>query len=175
MEKQGQPAGTPGTSSEALKKFTALVRSFDTALLVTNRDDGTAHARPMAVADVTLDGDLWFIAGADSPKIDEAAHDHRALATMQGNASFLTVSGHLEIRRDPAKVKELWKESFRVWFEGPEDPQIRLLVLRAEQAEYWDNSGVSGVKFMIKAAAAYVSGKELRDPNDPKIHAKVSL
>ena len=62
-----------------------------------------------------------------------------------------------------------------MWFDGPEDPQIRLLVLRAENAEYWDNSGVSGVKFLLKAAAAYVSGKEMRDPNDPKIHAKVSL
>jgi general stress protein 26 len=175
MDKQAQPASAPGTSSEALKKFTALVRSFDTALLVTNRDDGTAHARPMAVADVTMAGDLWFIAGADSPKITEAMHDRRALVTMQGHASFLTVAGHLELQRDPNKVKDLWKESFRVWFDGPDDPQIRLLVLRAEEAEYWDNTGVSGMKFLIKAAAAYVSGKEMRDPDDSKIHGKVTL
>jgi general stress protein 26 len=175
MEKQANPASAPQSSPEAHQKFIDLVRSFDTALLVTNRDDGLPHARPMAVADVTGEGDLWFITSCDAAMIEEAAMDRRALVTMQGSRSFLTVSGSVEIRRDPAKVKEIWKESFRPWFEDANDPTIRLLVVRAEEAEYWDNSGLTGIKFLLKAAAAVVSGKEMRDPQDPKIHAKVSL
>jgi len=53
-----------------------------------------------------------------------------------------------------------------------------LIRLNPTEAEYWDNSGLQGLKFALKFAAAVVSGKSLRNDEinaDPATHAKVAL
>ena len=58
-----------------------------------------------------------------------------------------------------AKVAELWKEPFRVWFPGGrEDPDIALIAVEPERAEYWDNSGFHKLQYLWEAAGAYVTG-----------------
>lgn len=36
------------------------------------------------------------------------------------------------------KQKELWNPFAKVWFDGPEDPNIVLLKVTVDGAEYWD-------------------------------------
>jgi general stress protein 26 len=162
-----------GGAERAHQKFHDLSRSFDTAILVTHAKDGSSHARPMAVADVTDTGDLWFVSRQDSEKVDELVDDPRALVVMQGSAKHLVVNGHAELKKDPAKVEALWKEQWKVWFKDKHDPNLVLIHLQPDEAEYWDNSGTDGLKFFLKAASAYLSGRELKGTDDPDIHAKV--
>jgi general stress protein 26 len=163
-----------GSAAQLEHKLHELVRSFDTAMLVTHTPQG-AHARPMAVADVTAPGELWFVARDDSPKAAEIQADQRVLVTMQSGAKQVAVYGHARLERDARKVQELWREAWRVWFDDKNDPRIVLIHVRPDEAEYWDNSGSAGLKFFVKAAAAYVSGKEMRDVDDPKVHARLKV
>ena len=157
------------------KKYFELLRNFDNAMLVTLADGTTPHARPMAIAETSDDGGIWFITGADTPKIDEIVRDQHLLAVMQNERQWLSVAGRGELHRDRARIHQVWKETFRAWFDGKDDPNIVLIRLNPTTAEYWDNSGLAGIKFALKFAAAYVTGKEMRGPNDPQTHAKVPL
>jgi general stress protein 26 len=169
-------AHSPNDAEKAQQKFFELLKQFDNAMLVTHSErSGPLHGRPMAIAETSEDGSIWFITGADTHKVDEIAQDTHLLAVMQKDRQFLSVSGRGELHRDKARIHKVWKESFRAWFDGKDDPNIVLIRLNPTDAEYWDNKGLAGLKFVLKFAAAYVSGKELRGPNDVNVHAKVPL
>jgi general stress protein 26 len=162
------------------KHLIELVREFDTAMLVTRSLDGTLRARPMSLADSTDQGELWFVTGIDTEKVDELRSDNESLVVMQSSKKYLSIEGRAEVIRDRAKVKELWSEAWSVWFKDENDPKIVLIRVQGSRAEYWDNSGVAGLKFALQAAKAYVTGNELpreggSGTDDPKHHAKVSL
>jgi general stress protein 26 len=139
-------------SSDDTKRFFELVRSFDNAILVTHTPEGEDHARPMAVADVTGDGDVWFVTRERSPKTAEVSRDSRVLVVAQGRRKFLTLSGRAEVKHDPERVRELWSDEWRTWFEGEDDPEIVLLCVHGENGEYWDDDHTNGLKLDASAA-----------------------
>lgn len=166
------------TQDKAEQHFFELLKGFDTAMMVTHGNNVGLHARPMAIARVEDDGGIWFITGGDTAKVDEVRQDATMLAIMMNGSKSMSVGGNAELSRDRAKIAELWKESFRAWFKGKDDPNIVLMRLNPSEAEYWDNSGLQGLKFALKFASAYVSGKSMRNDEmnaDPNVHGKVSL
>jgi general stress protein 26 len=167
-------ASTP--SDKAQQNFRELLQKFDTAMLVTHASaGGSCHARPMAVAEASEDGSVWFISRADAPKIEEIGQDREIVAVFQQPKQYLSVSGRAELHKDRARIHKVWKESFRAWFDGKDDPNIVLIRLNPSEAEYWDNTGTKGLKFALEYAAAIVTGKELKGPGDVDQHSKVQL
>ena len=91
---------------------------------------------------------------------------------------MVRVGGRAKLSRDRAKVKELWKESFRAWFKGKDDPNIALIRIEPLEGEYWDNSGLAGVKYTLKLTKAVLTNQQLdrnRDDKDLDVHGKVRL
>jgi len=172
----GQSKQSSGDEKKAEQNFFELLKKFDTAMLVTHSGKAAPlHARPMAIAETSEDGSIWFVTGKDTPKVDEIQHDTELVATFQHDRQFLSVSGRAELHNDRARIHKVWKESFRVWFNGKDDPNIVLIRLNPSSAEYWDNTGLAGVKFALKFAAAYVTGTQIKGSDDVNTHAKVSL
>lgn len=166
------------TGFKAEQNFFEILKGFDTAMLVTHGSSAGLHARPMAIAQVEGDGAIWFITGGDTSKVFELEQDATILAVMQGEKKSLSVGGRAELSRDRQKIRELWKEAFRAWFKGKDDPNIVLIKLNPAEAEYWDSSGLQGIKFALKFAAAYVTGQAMShsaDDDDVDEHAKVKL
>lgn len=156
------------------EKLIDLVQDFDTAMLITKTDDGGLDARPMAIAEATDDGQLWFVTNRNSGKIAELMLDRDVAVTMQGSNKFVTLSGQCRVTDDRAKLEQLWKEAWKVWFpEGKNDPNITLLRVDPERGEYWDNSGFTGINYLLRAGKAYVQGE--RAETDKHINATVSL
>lgn len=152
-----------------------ILKKLDTVMVVNAGRDRVLHGRPMAVADVEADGTLWFMAARDSEKTREVDADERALVTGQDGRTYLSVSGRMAVVDDHAKVLELWRESWKVWFpKGKDDPEIVLMRLRPEMGEYWSASGAAGVRYLFEAAKAYLSG-ERPSVEDPDQHAKVKM
>ena len=170
-------ATSPSTSdsAKAEKKFFELLGNFDTAVLVTHEKTGTLHGRPMYIAETNDDGGIWFITAANAPKVNELEKDTHILAVAQRERQWLSISGRAELHRDRARIHKVWKETYRAWFSGKDDPNILLIRLNPTEAEYWDNSGVSGLKFALKYAAAYVTGREIHGVGDVTVHGKVTL
>jgi general stress protein 26 len=162
--------------SETHDKLYDLLEDFDAAMLVTNTTAGELRSRPMALADVEPDGTLWFLTQSDSGKMDEIAHVARVNVAMQSKFKFVSISGTGRSVRDRAKLDAIWNEAWKTWFPGgKEDPKLVLLQVTANSGEYWDNSGSSGLKYLIEAGKAYLSGTRPDVEHDPKIHGKVEL
>lgn len=163
-----------GPAPKAERHFYELLRAFDTATVITRTRAGNLHGRPMAVADIADDGTLWFITNVDSTKVLEIRDDSRGMVSLQKDRSFATINGHFELVADRAKVDQLWKEAYRVWFDSKREPELVLLRFTPFDAEYWDNIGTHGVKHAFEAMKAYLSGQKV-DPAeyDPEAHARV--
>lgn len=162
-------------SNDVRAKLLDTLKRLDTVMVATRAKNGTLRARPMAIADVDAQGDVWFATSKETEKTDEAERDPRGLITAQDGMLYLSVSGTLDVVDDRAKVQKLWKESWRVYFpNGKDDPSIVLLRLRPDVGEYWDNTGTKGLRFLWEAAAAVLKG-ERPQADGPEQHAKVSM
>ncbi len=156
------------------KKLFDLLQDFGNAMLVTRGSDGSLDARPMAIAETTDSGTLWFVTDRNSGKIADLALDNEVAVTMQASRKFVSLSGQCLVIDDNTKIEALWSEAWKVWFPGGKtDPSIVLLKVEPTRGEYWDNSGIAGLKYLIKAGTAYLQGD--RAEVDPRVNAAVPL
>lgn len=154
-------------------EFLKLLRRFDHAMLVTLRD-GEMRSRPMAVAEATASGHLWFMSNAESAKQEEIGEHPDVNVSMQEGRTFLSISGGARVVRDSHKAEELWRESQRMWFpDGPTDPNLVLIEIVPHYAEYWDGSGTKGLRYLFEQAGSLVGRGQPGD--DASIHAKVGF
>ena len=125
---------------EAIDKLRDLIQDVETAMLTTI-DGGALRSRPMVTQQTEFDGDLWFFTSSETHKVDEIMKDNRvnvSYASPDDN-TYVSVSGRTEFSTDRDKIAELWNPVNRAWFpEGQDDPNLILLKVKVEQAEYWD-------------------------------------
>jgi general stress protein 26 len=156
------------------KQLYDLIKDFKTAMLVTHGGGGSLHARPMAVAELKPDADMFFATGLGSPKLGEIQGNADVLVTFQGRSEYATISGTATTVRDKATIDRLWSEAWRAWFpNGKDDPSLCLLKVSAAHAEYWDNSGLEGIKYAFEGLTAIFQGRKPK--SDETQHAKVTL
>ncbi len=156
------------------QKLIDLMGDFDTAMLVTRSDDGSLDSRPMAIAQVEVDGRMWFVTDRSSGKIANLMLDAEVAVAMQSSNKFLSISGTAHAVDDRAKLNELWNEAWKVWFpDGKASQSIVLLRIDPTHGQYWDNSGMTGVKYLLQTGKAYLQGK--RPETDEANNASVSL
>ncbi len=120
-----------------------MIKDIRIAMLATEDESGALHARPMMAHQEGFDGQLWFFTRSDSPKVGEVERHHQVnLSYVKPEAeAFISVSGWAEPIHDVAKARELWNDSLLAWFpRGPEDPEVELLRVKVEHAEFWDRS-----------------------------------
>lgn len=124
-----------------IEKIRDLIKGIRFTMLTTIDKDGSLRSRPMATQDVEFDGDLWFFTPASSPKAGEVESDKRvnlSYAEPDDNR-YVSISGTAQMVHDRAKMKELWTLPLKAWFpKGLDDPDLALLRVRVEKAEYWE-------------------------------------
>jgi general stress protein 26 len=130
----------------------------------------------MAVARVDENTDLWLFTSRDSEKVREIESDsHVQVHAQEGWTNCVVLAGRAKVVEDRAMIREIWKPSFKVWFPGgAEDPNIVLLHITGEQAEYWDSMGVNGFRYMYESVKALVTGTT-PEINEGEQHGNVSL
>ncbi len=161
---------------EHIEKIYSLISKFDTAMLVTHRPDGIDHARPMAIAKVDPNCDVWFFSGGVSEKASEIEGDSKVLLAFQKDHSvYVSLTGRAQLIADSTQLAELWKPAYKVWFpQGLDDPNLSLIRVNAHSAEYWDSTGFTGVQYLFEAAKAFATGTTPK-VNEPEQHGKVNL
>ncbi|MGC4095248.1 MAG: pyridoxamine 5'-phosphate oxidase family protein [Polyangiaceae bacterium] len=132
------------SNETSTQRFLEILKGFETSILLTHTRGGALHGRPMALGDIEDDGVMWFLTRIDSPKVEELQADPRAIVTCQTSNQFATVNGLCEVVKNAQKLDAIWKEPYRVWFEGKSDPKLVLLRFTPDEGEYWDNSWHQG-------------------------------
>jgi general stress protein 26 len=162
------------TGQESLRKLQKLIENVRVAMLTTVDRDGALRSRPMATQDVDVefDGALWFYTEAGSDKVREIqAHPEVNLSYSDGKSTYVSVSGSAELVRDRHQMEELWNPSLEAWFpKGLDDPDIALLRVAVEKAEYWDAPDSKLVQ-TLAFTKAVLTGQRFEGGE----HGKVSL
>src|SRR6185503_1058219 len=108
---------------------------------------------------------------ASSHKVDEVNQDRHVNVSFAdpGKQHYVSLSGTAQLVRDREKIEQLWNPALRAWFpDGLDDPDVALLKITVESAEYWD-APASMVAFTIGLAKALITGQA----HDPSDHATV--
>ncbi len=136
--------------SGELARLAALVRQMKIGMLTTIEPDGSLRSRPLETVEVDREGRLWFFTQASSPKSARAeAGDHQVNLSYADprDADFASISGTARLVRDAERMRELWVPSLDRWFpRGLQDPDLALLEVRVDKAEYWDEPRNENVK-----------------------------
>jgi general stress protein 26 len=134
-----------------------LMEKIGFTMLVT-QDGGKLRARPMA-AHVDRDaGAVFFLSDARQHKDDEIARNPNVNLSFAdaGSQKYVSVSGTAAVSNDRAKIKELFTTAAKAWWNSADDPNIRVLTVTPDGAEFWDSPGT--VISYVKMAAAAVTG-----------------
>ena len=146
-----------------LEKLRKMVKDIDFCMLTTVDENGGLHSRPMSSnGDIDSDGDIWFFTSASSHKVSEIAKLPKVNLSFADpdNQRYVSVSGKAQIIRDRKKIEELWRPEFKIWFpEGKDDPEVALLRVSLEKAEYWDSPS-STIGFALSFVSSLITGKE---------------
>ena len=164
---------TTPNREECIRKLNELVRDVRIAMLTTVEADGTLRSRPMATQEIESDGDLWFFTEASAPKVQEIQRDQNVNVaySLPDKQRYVSVSGKGQLVRDRSKAAELWNPAYKAWFpEGLDDPDLALLKVTVEKAEYWD--APSGkVVHLVGFVKALATGEKF-EPGD---HDKMQI
>jgi general stress protein 26 len=156
---------------ESIGKLSELIKDIKFAMLATAEPDGTLRSRPMATQQVEFDGDLWFFTGANTPKVYEIERDRHVnvIYAAPDKNVYVSVSGKARLVRDRQKAEQLWNPAYKAWFpKGLEDPDLALIKVSVEQAEYWDSSS-SAVVHLAGFVKALATGERYQAGENEKI------
>ena len=148
------------TPDEDVQTLGELIDDIEVAMMTSVAPDGRLVSRPLATMQADARGDLWFFTRADSGKIDDVSlHPQVNLAYANPSKNlYVSVVGRAQVLRDRAKIDELWHPGAAAFVPGgKDDPELVLLKVDVESAEYWRNA--SGIVNRVLQLMHTVTGE----------------
>ena len=158
------------THQEKVEKLRELIKEIDFAMLTTVDASGNLRSRPMSTQQAEFDGDVWFITSNDTTMAGEIRRDNRVNVSyaQPDKQRYISVSGTAELVYDRARIDEFWSPIYKVYFpNGKDDPNLRLVKIKVDKAEYWDSKGLIPT---VIAFAQALAGKESELSENEKIN-----
>lgn len=143
-------------TSQDIHKLEVMIQGIEVGMLTTEDNNGCLRSRPMATAAVNIcrENSLWFFVRSDTSMAKVNGEWINVSYADPAHHKYVSVSGIAHLVNDRQKVDELWEPSNRAWFpNGKDDPNLALLQVRVQQAEYWDRPGNRVIQFFGIAKA----------------------
>jgi len=139
--------------------------------MLANWDGKELRSRPMGAYVRRNENAVYFLTDKRDHKDDDIKHYAKVCLAFAdpGNQNFVSLSGQASVSDDRQKIKELWGTPAKAWWNSPEDPNICVLKISPDDAQYWDGPG--HVVSYVKMAMAAMTGSR-PDMGDNK---KVSM
>ncbi|MBJ6760327.1 pyridoxamine 5'-phosphate oxidase family protein [Myxococcaceae bacterium JPH2] len=153
---------------DALDHLDALIQELRVAMMTTVEEDGSLRARPMWTRGRDAEGALWLFTREHASKVGEVTHDHHVNLSYADAARerFVSLSGRCQLVLDKDKARALWNPALQAWFpQGLDDPELALLKVSVEKAEYWDASARRMVHWAKRVRAA-ITGHGAEEAGD---------
>lgn len=139
-----------------------ILSKLSNVMLLSFASTGAAPSisgRPLHIAKLDDDGTLWFVVAMDGTHVQQIQRYDHVLITGQDGSRWIHLDGRADVVTDVMQIQAVWNKMHEIWFpNGPTDPNVCLLRVRVIGAEYWDTSGMNGVKYIFEAARALVTG-----------------
>jgi general stress protein 26 len=132
------------TKQHDMEKLKDLIDGMDTAMFTTMTREGRLASRPLRMQEIDDEGAMWFVTDRDSHKAEEIeAHPQVNISFVapQDN-TYVSISGRAGVLFDKARLHDLWSPAMMVFYpDGLDDPDLCVLRVEMESAEYWDSPG----------------------------------
>lgn len=132
-----------------------LMKKIGFAMLVT-RDGEKLRARPMSAYPEREENAIYFLTDARHHKDEEVTRNTSVNLSFAdaGSQKYISVTGSAAVSNDRAKVKELFSTAAKAWWDSADDPNIHVLKVTPDDAEFWDTPGsvISYAKMAVAAA-----------------------
>lgn len=164
-------AETFTTGQENNQKIHGLIHDIRVAMLTTLDTDGQLHSRPMGTQETEFDGSVWFFTSRSSGKIhsiETESHVNLAYSKPE-DQRYVSLAGKAFVVEDRVQMEKLWSPILKAWFPlGLEDPDLCLLRIDVESAQYWDSPSSTVVK-IVGFTKAILTGKPYAPGENKKV------
>jgi general stress protein 26 len=111
---------------------------------------------------------LVDVNGAKNSQLERYPECSLAFADT-GSNKYVSLYGSGAVTNDRAKIRELWSDFMKAWWDGPESGDIRLLTFTPDKAELWDSPNRLIATALMLTAAVTGAKPSLGD------HARVNV
>ena len=142
---------------DAVDEVWRLAEDIGICMFVT-WDGERQRARPLAARPDREEHRIEFLADEAGAKDDQIARFPKVTLAFADNRGhdYVTITGTARVSNDRARIAEVWSPMDKAWWEGAEDPSIRLITVEPEDAELWKgpNRAVAAAKLVSAAVGA---------------------
>lgn len=128
--------------AEAIDKIWEGAKKIGICMLVT-WDGERQRARPVAARPHRDEQAIYVLTDVHGQKDDQI--ERFPIVTLAfadtGSNTYLSITGRAAVTNDRAKIEELWSVYDKVFWDGPDDPSVRVITITPEDAEIWDGAG----------------------------------
>ena len=141
-----------------------LIKETRFCMLSHRHADGTLHSHPLTMQNKALDegASIWFFVSVKTEvgtRLRQDGNVNLAFANPKDD-TWVSITGSARVVEDLAKKKELFDSAIdKAWFKGAEDPELELVEVSIEEAEYW-NVKENKLLQLLKMATAAATGKK---------------
>ncbi|MDQ2866475.1 MAG: pyridoxamine 5'-phosphate oxidase family protein [Candidatus Eremiobacteraeota bacterium] len=147
-------------SSDGIGRLNDMIGEIEIAMVTSVDDEGMLHSRPMATQAAQDDGTVCFFTSAQTSVAYQSDDTYVNVSYADAKRSvYISISGLATILDDRERIKKLWDPASAAWFpKGLEDPELRLLCVQIERAEYWDVAS-NALTLLVGYARKAITGK----------------
>lgn len=148
------------------RTLTDVLDGLRFAMIATADDEGTWKSRPLSLAE--QEGDrLSFLVSADADWV-QALEGSGSPATTTfsdpGKNTYVALQGSARAVDDRERVHALWNPGAAAYFDGADDPTVRVLDVEVHYGEHWE--GPSGRVGQLVTVASAALGHHVGDQGD---------
>ena len=119
-----------------------LIKDTRFCMLSHRHADGSLHSHPLTTQNKALDegSSLYFFVSRKSEVGQRLRQDGNVNLSYANpkDDTWVSITGTATILEDAQKKKDLFGVIDKAWFDGPQDPNLELVEVRIDEAEYWN-------------------------------------
>lgn len=147
------------TQATTQQTLWTLIKDIKFGMLTHRHANGELHSHPLTTQNNADEENatLYFFISQKSELAQRVPHDGNVNVSYAhpGDDRYVSVSGHAVISDDQAKREALWSPIAKAWFPGGvTDPDLALLAVSIDHAEYWDVKESKMMQLLNMAKAA---------------------
>jgi general stress protein 26 len=151
------------TASKDHDTLWTLIKDMKFGMFTHRHADGMLHSHPLTTQNKSMDeGAMLYFFVPRSGEIAQRVQADGKVNVAYANPAddcYVSVAGQASALEDQAKKEALWSPMAKAWFPGgATDPNLCLLAVKIDHAEYWDVKESKMVQ-LAKMAKAAVTGK----------------
>ena len=142
------------------EELSELLKDFRFSMVTFVTDEGHLHSAPMTTQNDAFNGIVWFLGSKKSELVKSISSNPQVNLgySNTSNNDYVSINGVAENVIDEVILDEIWSPAYEAFFEhGKSDPDIQLIRVVCNGAQYWKGSGT--LVTLYKLAKASVTGQ----------------